>query len=213
MKKIYRQGYDIGLAPLKNDIFHNSKTNNKFREYGACGIAGIYSNSDVYANCVENGVTGILVSNEEGEWYKAIFQMIDDVKLRRAIQRQARITIEKDYSLVTFSEVLLSDINLTIRDHLEKEIVGVAEIQKLKKTNDINKLKPKNLWLKILNIINFVFGKISKLLKKYGLLFTIRLTIVEIKNIFNISQFPIKLKWVILQHSITRYLDCLRKDQ
>jgi hypothetical protein len=109
-RKFARFGFDVGLAPLRDDIFHRSKTNVKFREYAACGIAGIYSNVGAYARCVEDGVTGLLVSNEPGAWFDAVSRLLKDVELRQAIQEQAREYVRKRYDLQMVQQVWCSQL-------------------------------------------------------------------------------------------------------
>ncbi|MDR6552207.1 glycosyltransferase [Paenibacillus qinlingensis] len=92
------QNFDIGLAPLNNDLFHRSKTNNKFREYGACEIAGIYSNIDVYSDCVEHYESGILVENTEQDWTNAISDLIENEKLRSDIIHNAKNQVQEKFS-------------------------------------------------------------------------------------------------------------------
>jgi glycosyltransferase involved in cell wall biosynthesis len=104
LRRFSAAGFEIGLAPLADDIFHRSKTNTKFREYGACRIAGIYSNVDIYSDCVRHGETGLLVPNTADDWHRAMRRLVDDVELRRRIQRQARAAVEANYSQQRFEE-------------------------------------------------------------------------------------------------------------
>jgi glycosyltransferase involved in cell wall biosynthesis len=90
LQQFSQAGFDIGMAPLLDDLFHRSKTNIKFRDYGACWIAGIYSNVDVYSDCVVEGETGLLVPNEPEAWYRAMVRLIEDGPLREKIKRQAQ---------------------------------------------------------------------------------------------------------------------------
>lgn len=117
----YKQGFHIGLAPLKDDIFHRSKTNNKFREYGACGVAGIYSNIDVYTDCIQNHETGIIVNNNTEEWAAAIETLITDSNLREKIATNARNKVKQDYSFEYSLETWKDSINQVTQLPLKDE--------------------------------------------------------------------------------------------
>jgi glycosyltransferase involved in cell wall biosynthesis len=110
LRRFSAAGFDIGLAPLVDDVFHRSKANTKFREYGACRIAGVYSDVDIYSDCVRHGETGLLVANSSDASYHAMRRLIDDIDLRRKIQRQARASVEANYSQQQFEKTLLAQI-------------------------------------------------------------------------------------------------------
>ena len=115
IRRLYSEGFDIGLAPLKDDEFHRSKTNTKFRDYGACGIAGIYSNVDVYSDCTKDGETGLLVENTEEGWYNGIKRLIDDLELRASIKAKAFEYVCEHYDIKRVAADLLSVIQDALR--------------------------------------------------------------------------------------------------
>lgn len=138
LRKFSSAGYDIGLAPLLDDVFHRSKTNNKFREYGACQIAGIYSNVDVYASCVQHNQTGILVSNEEKAWYDALALLIENPDLRRKIQLSAYDFVRSNYSQTEFVKSWAQQIKNIFTD--TKQVKHSIETDlPVKNYNQINK--------------------------------------------------------------------------
>jgi hypothetical protein len=118
LHKFSGAGFDIGLAPLKDDVFHRSKTNNKFREYSLCRIAGVYSDVDVYSDCVMPEETGLLVRNDPESWYQAIARLIEDRDLRERIKTQAQAYVREHYSEEEFDKLWRDQIHavLTTRD-------------------------------------------------------------------------------------------------
>ncbi|HEY5984131.1 MAG TPA: glycosyltransferase, partial [Anaerolineales bacterium] len=105
MGRFSSAGYDIGLAPMLDDPFHRSKTNLKVREYGACRIAGIFSNVEVYSAHVADGRTGILVNNDTAAWYGAISILLEHSELRASIQEQAYAYAREHFPLAAFTQV------------------------------------------------------------------------------------------------------------
>jgi len=91
--------WDIGLAPLTSNEFNLSKGPTKYRDYGACRVAGIYSDIIVYNEYVENEKTGLLVENNERSWYMAIKRLIIDVNLRNSIINNAYNDVYKNHNL------------------------------------------------------------------------------------------------------------------
>ncbi len=98
IRSLAEGNYDIGLAPLLLNTFSLSKTDTKFRDYGACRIAGIYSNAEVYSNSVCHEETGLLVDNKPDAWFTAMERLILDENLRLKIQNAANLFIKEYYS-------------------------------------------------------------------------------------------------------------------
>ena len=80
----------LGLAPLLPNRFVEYKSNNKYREFGGCGIAGLYSDSRVYRECVQEGDTGWLVADDPQAWATALLRAIDDPAGTRVVGKRAR---------------------------------------------------------------------------------------------------------------------------
>jgi len=78
--------FDIGLAPLVDNLFNRSKSPLKAIEYGAVGIPVIASDVGPYAKYVEHGKTGFLVKKQR-DWSKYIGLLINDKELREEMGR------------------------------------------------------------------------------------------------------------------------------
>jgi glycosyltransferase involved in cell wall biosynthesis len=113
--KISRQ-WDLGLAPLLGRIFESCKTNNKYREYGGCRVAGLYSDASPYVECVEHGRNGYLARNDPDAWIAALETLIDGPELRRTIAENAFADVKRHYNQATSAERL--------RDLLASLVIG-----------------------------------------------------------------------------------------
>jgi glycosyltransferase involved in cell wall biosynthesis len=110
LSQFARQGFEIGLAPLVDDEFHRSKTDTKFREYGACAIAGVYSRALVYTNVVQDGQTGLLVDNTPAAWLEALIHLVEDRALRQRIGQAAQQDVRMRYDPQRFHETWMAHI-------------------------------------------------------------------------------------------------------
>jgi hypothetical protein len=91
------RNWAIGVAPLRDNSANRAKTNNKYREYGACGIAGIYSDMPPYQGCVHPGVTGLLVEPSDEAWLAAILQLALQPDQRERIANRAERDVREKY--------------------------------------------------------------------------------------------------------------------
>lgn len=93
--------WDIGLAPMPDSQFHQCKHYNKFIEYSAFGIVGVYSNVQPYVRIVEDGENGMLSDNTALSWTNKIAWLIEHPVERERIRQKAiqlansRFTIEQ----------------------------------------------------------------------------------------------------------------------
>ncbi len=91
-------GWEIGLAPLRDLEFNRGKNNAKYREYAAAGIAGIYSDAEVYRATVAHRQTGLVVPHASSQgWYEAILELVGDADLRASIRRNAFADLRANY--------------------------------------------------------------------------------------------------------------------
>ncbi|GAA0373752.1 hypothetical protein GCM10008933_01010 [Paenibacillus motobuensis] len=104
IRKLYQSNWDIGLAPLDDTPFNHCKTNNKFREYAACGIPGIYSSSPAYTDWVVHRENGIIVPHTEEGWYEGMKQLIEDRLLRARIKERAAEVARKHFTINACAE-------------------------------------------------------------------------------------------------------------
>lgn len=97
--KLHELAWDIGLAPLEINDFNRAKLPTKYRDYGACHVAGVYTRIDPYTSVVTDGVTGMIADNEESAWVEAIMKLVENPELRRSLAANAHAHVRNELSL------------------------------------------------------------------------------------------------------------------
>ena len=90
--------FDLGLSPLPDNSFTNSKYYNKYTEYALAGIVGIYSNCAPYTCVVKHGQNGFLCANTTDEWVNQLEVLIRDRSLIRESERCVAENVRTQFS-------------------------------------------------------------------------------------------------------------------
>ncbi len=115
-RKLMEIPVDIMLAPLEDNQFNRCKSNVKWLEYSACGMAGIYSDLPPYA-CVRSGETGLVARNTADDWYNAISFLIDNPDKRRQMARNAREEVMAHYTVAGHASLYLDTYKQVLNAH------------------------------------------------------------------------------------------------
>jgi len=81
--------YDVGLAPLLDCVFNNCKSDVKWLEYAALGLATVAVNLPAYNQSLEHERTGLLADPDPRSFLAAMRRLTEDEALRQSLQRQA----------------------------------------------------------------------------------------------------------------------------
>lgn len=92
-------GFDIGIAPLVDINFTRGKSNLRWLEYSAMGRPTIASPLNHFRETIRDGETGIVLKDNSPEsWIEAIETLIEDQDLRKAIGKNAREEVVRNWS-------------------------------------------------------------------------------------------------------------------
>jgi glycosyltransferase involved in cell wall biosynthesis len=91
--------WDIAIAPLEDSPLNQGKSDIKFLDYGALGLAGVYSAVPPYLKTVRHGETGLLVGSSPSEWYEALETLAKDAALRARIAEQSQSYVRSERTL------------------------------------------------------------------------------------------------------------------
>lgn len=106
-KLLSEQDWDIGIAPITDDLFNRAKSHIKWLEYAMFSIPCVASDVHPY-KVIEDGKTGYL--SKPDEWYNKLKLLITNEELRKEIGENAhKEVMEKwtiDNSVEKYKEVI-----------------------------------------------------------------------------------------------------------
>lgn len=88
-------GIDIGICPLVDNVFNQSKSAIKFYEYSMAGAAVIASDVGEYPEVITKE-TGLLC--KRNDWYKSMRRLVLDAELRKGLASRAHTEVVENYS-------------------------------------------------------------------------------------------------------------------
>ena len=99
------RGLDIhaALVPLEDTAFNQCKSDIKWLEYSAAGIAGIFSNITPYSSTIKNGETGLLVNNTADAWFHGMEHLLDNPEAASVMIENARREVRAHHSIEALS--------------------------------------------------------------------------------------------------------------
>jgi glycosyltransferase involved in cell wall biosynthesis len=93
--------WDVAIAPLEDDAFTRGKSDLKYLDYAALGIAGVFSEVRPYRETVRHRETGLLAANEEKAWADALEEIVSDAALRARLASCAHAEVHGSRMLRT----------------------------------------------------------------------------------------------------------------
>jgi glycosyltransferase involved in cell wall biosynthesis len=95
--------FDIGLAPLADDEFNAVKSDLKFLDYSALGLAGVYSDVPAFESCAHER-TGLKTPNTVDGWLESLVRLCADEGLRTSLAEAAQAYVFSERCLVHSAE-------------------------------------------------------------------------------------------------------------
>jgi hypothetical protein len=107
--------YDVGLAPLLDFMFNSCKSDVKWLEYSAMGLATIAANLPPYNRSITHERTGLLADSNVSSLTAAMRRLVLNGQLRRSLRRQALALASERLRLSPIAEPRLERLEQLLR--------------------------------------------------------------------------------------------------
>jgi glycosyltransferase involved in cell wall biosynthesis len=108
--------FDIGIMPIPDDEWARGKCALKALQYMAMGVPAICSPVGANNEVIQHGDNGFLASST-AEWISCFETLVDDSRLRHRLGANARLTVERSYSMNRCAELFAGVVDETVERH------------------------------------------------------------------------------------------------
>lgn len=123
-KRIEKENFDIGLAPLVSDAFTKCKYFNKFIEYSMFGIVCVYSYVEPYTFIIQDQINGLFAGDRPQDWYNTIAVAIERPELIKKCRENSYRLLRERFDAEMIMNKFLENVPELIGEHIEKEFHG-----------------------------------------------------------------------------------------
>jgi glycosyltransferase involved in cell wall biosynthesis len=102
--------FDMGIMPVKDDVWSRGKCGLKLIQYMAAGLPSVAHPIGAAEQMITDGVNGFLRTDRDG-WIDAIERIRNDESLRKRMGKAARETAEERYSLKVWGPRFVEIVN------------------------------------------------------------------------------------------------------
>lgn len=99
--------FDIGVMPLADDAWSRGKCGMKLLQFMALELPSVSSPVGVNRQILQDGVNGFLADSPRA-WEERLVQLVQEEGLRRRLGREARKTVEQDFSMQSWFPKILA---------------------------------------------------------------------------------------------------------
>lgn len=107
-EKLASLGFDIGIAPLRDNLYNRGKSNLRWLEYSALRIPTVASEIEPYKN------TTALLCVTHDDWVSALSTLIENKETRQEMGEFAYRTVKRKFNAEDKNTTLLNALNDTI---------------------------------------------------------------------------------------------------
>ena len=122
-QKLNALEWDIGLAPMPDTPFHACKHYNKFVEYAAAGIMGVYSNVPPYTRLRLFPKCAVFCENRAEAWKNALSALVNDRKTIEEARKASNLFIHQAFAVSPSAQKIKREISF-MQDAKTESMMG-----------------------------------------------------------------------------------------